>query len=160
MWVRIQDSALHAVSNRYKYVLQLAHAWYNISYFGNSWGLAHYSNSINVYESAQYGFEGIPSRVDNDSTEYLQLKTAQKLYRQVIAESPDPEQRCEAMAMLQLIAYLEYITIDRPDLRYEEENKYLPVFTKAMWKGYENTQMYKRLNKRCSYFRDFLKKAK
>ena len=158
--LRIQDSALHAVSDRYKYVLQLAHAWYNVSYFGNSWGLAHYENSCNVFESYEYGFEGIPSRVDNDSSEYHQLKTSKSLYRQVIDGSPDPEQRCEAMAMLQLIAYEECGTVGFHHFPYADEKTYVPIFTKAMWKKYENTRMYKRLNKRCSYFRDFLKKAK
>jgi len=156
--LQMQDSAFNASSDRYRYMLKSAHSWFNVSYYGNTWALSHYSYSSYICRTEPYGFAGIPVRVDNDSAEYLRLTTAKKLYQTVVDESDDPELQCEAMAMLQIIAYKQYCSTH--GWSYVEKNPFQPIYSKSDWSNLKTTKMFKRLHSRCSYFRDFLKKAK
>jgi hypothetical protein len=153
--IEMQDSAETASSDRYKYKLKLAHAWFNVSYYGNNWILAHYYKSCETHaEKSFFGFAGIPNNILADSSNYIQLGTARKLYREVATVAPDAELRCEAMTMLQYIEYLLFVD----EYRYDWENKHVfkPTYMPTQWKEYENTAFFKSMYGFCPLFEEFV----
>ena len=151
----LQDSSENASKNKYLYKLQLAHAWYNISWFGNSWIFTHYYKSVSQNaEKNNFGFGGIPQRIHCDSSEYLYLKTARRLYSEVIDESTNPELRCEALVMLQFIDYETFYHKHYFD--WKNKNKFNPKYKGKFWKEYENTKIYQKMYMSCPLFESFV----
>jgi hypothetical protein len=153
--IEMQDSAETASGDRYKYKLKLAHAWFNVSYYGNNWILAHYYKSCETHaEINLFGFAGMPNNILADSANYIQLETARQLYREVATNAPDAELRCEAMTMLQYTEYLNFLNKYRYD--WENEHIFSPIYMPAQWKEYENTTFFKSMYATCPIFEEFV----
>lgn len=137
------------------YTLKLAHAWFNVSYYGNSWMLAHYYKSYTPKnEVSGVGFSTIKNLVQCDSANYIYLHRATKLYEKVVAESDDKELKVEALVMLQYIDFLTFRSKYPYD--WDNEHPYAPKYTGNFWKEYEETDFYHMMYITCPRFEAYV----
>lgn len=155
--ISLEDSILKPSTGKYGNMLKLAHAWYNVSYYGHSWILAHYYKSCEPEaEKMNDAYPGQPSRILDDHDNYINNERAKQLYNKVYIESPDAEQRCEAMAMLQYLAYLDYY--DMTSYEDLKTKKFRSPFSPKIWAKYTRTHFYQTMSNTCPLFNSFVRK--
>ncbi len=138
-----------------EYMLKLANAWFNVSYYGNAWMLAHYYKSVYPEsEVSGVGFYETQNNIQCDSMNYIHLQNAISLYNKVIADSDDRELKLEAIVMLELIKYQKHYTTYRYD--WDNEHPYTPDNSNIFWKEYEDTDFYQRMYTTCPRFEAFV----
>lgn len=153
--INLEDSVLGSGSRKYEQMLKLAHAWYNVSYYGHSWILAHYYKSCEPEaEILNDAYPGLPSHILDDQANYIKNLRAKQLYNKVYLESPDAEQRCEAMTMLQYLSYVDfYNETSYQDL---EKKKFRSPFSVKTWSKYSKTRFYQNMSMTCPLFSSFV----
>lgn len=136
--------------------LKLAHTWFNISYFGNTWMLAHYYKSCDpTNEIMRVGFSELENRVQCDSMNYIHMERAIELYEKVVTISDDRELKLEALVMLEYIDYLKHMNKYRYD--WNNEHPYSPRNRNIFWTEYEGTDFYQMMYMTCPRFEAYVK---
>ena len=137
-------------ANAAKYYYQLANAYYNITYNGNSWALVQYSRS----SGELYGLD--KNKLVND---YYTAKKSLDYFLKAIINSNDKEfkARCTMLAakayQVQTLSFREYWS-DKP-LMQEEYFVNNPYF-ESLYKDYRKTGFYKQTIGQCTYLKDFV----
>jgi hypothetical protein len=151
------DTAKSAES-RSRIYYQLASAFYNMSYYGNSWNAVAYSRSGTDWNGGNYKLPW--------QKEYYGVFKAKEYYQKSLDATKNKELKAAAYFM---IAKCLQRQLPMPQYGNEDYDKYeakMIVFekkfkTNPMLDGfvtqYSNTKFYKYSFSRCSYLRDFVK---
>lgn len=144
------------------YFYQLGNAFYNISYFGNSWqaldyyrsGGNHYFEKDNIYPlfGSPYG-----------NIEQVDLSKALYYYEKARLLSKNPELAARASFMAAKCEQKMYFTSE--DCKYNRYKNLIPDLPKKYQKHflilkneYEDTEIYEEIIEECKYFRVFANK--
>lgn len=137
-------------TNSASYYYQLANAYYNICYNGNSWAIVQYNRS----SSETYNMD--KSTTTND---YYTAKKALSYFLKAIKSSDNKEfkARCTMLAakayQVQTLGFREYWS-EKP-LKMEEYFVNNPYF-ESLYKEYRKTAFYKQAIGQCTYLKDFV----
>lgn len=91
--------------------LKLGHAYFNISYWGNSWMMVSYDWSVNMddyYLDAIYGRSGLKLKESYQSGNYLNCNLAKDYYKKALALSNNKEDKALAALMIFECEYYQY----------------------------------------------------
>lgn len=127
--------------------LKLGHAFYNCSFYGNSWMMINYSNSSYYYDLADYGDyifgESYPQRKLMQDGNYYKCTVARKYYQKALEYAKNDEQKAMASLMIHCCRENEYYF----DLENVGENVKLPPFKVGkelfdFYNKYSNTDVF------------------
>lgn len=135
---------------------QLASAYYNMSFYGNSYSAVTYSHSFSDWNHGRY--EQAWKR------EHFQVHRAKAYYQKAYELSANREFKAAAFFLVAKCAqrqipmpdynYKDWEAYDRQMLEFNKKFRSNPMFAQFR-KDFGNTQFYKYAYNRCSYLRDF-----
>jgi len=142
-----------------KIYYQLATAFYNMSYYGNSWKAVAYSRSTSDWNQGNYS--------TNWEKEYYGVYKAGQYYQKAYALSSNKEFKAAALFLeakcLQRQIPLPAYNYSNPEKYSKEQDDFEKKFRNNILfpkfqKEFGDTKFYKYASNRCSYLRDFVKK--
>lgn len=152
------DTAKNAEAKS-KLFYKLASAFYNMSYYGNSWKAVAYERSSVDWNTGKYDAEW--------KKEYFGVYKAKDLYQKAYELTKNKEFKAAALFMVAKCAqrqipmpdynYNNYEQYEKDLAAFEVKFKNNPVFSKFKTE-FGTTQFYKYTYSRCSYLRDFVTK--
>jgi len=136
---------------------QLGNAYYNLSYFGDSWNLMDNFRSGNNWQYANKDNRYITSESELGNVELMSLKTARRYYNTTLELAKNPElaaRACFMLAKCDLNDYYldpesEYTPYDNEIPRVPEE--YFKHYAKLI-DEYSETDFYKMIIEECKFF--------
>ena len=143
--------------NKSKLYYQLASAFYNMSYYGNSWQAVAYNRSSSDWNMGNYQLAW--------EKEYYGVYRAKEYYQKALDLTVNPEFKAACFFMVAKCLqrqipkpaydYDNYEQYEKNMQVYERKFKNNPMFANFV-KQYGNTKFYKYTYTRCSYLRDFV----
>jgi len=143
-------------------LLKLGHAYYNCSWFGNSWMMVSYQSSIYDYQSGISDELFGPNHEQKKSIQsgnYYKLKLAKAFYSKVLESEANAEQKAMANLMLHICDNDTYNLERRGDNFYMEDNILYRVFQPSsnlrdFYLKYYQTETFRQY--RCPTMDDFI----
>lgn len=139
-----------------KLYYQLASAYYNMSYYGNSYMTVSYYRSGSDWNHGKYDIAW--------KREYYQVNKARAYYQKALDLSTNKEFKAAAFFLVAKCAqrqipmpdynYNNWEAYDKQMVEFNKKFRNNPMFAQFK-KEYGNTQFYKYAYNRCSYLRDF-----
>jgi hypothetical protein len=132
-----------------KYDYLLANAYYNTSYYGNSWNAATYYLTV---DKSYY--------IDKGNTDFFDCTTAQEYYTKAMNETEDKEfaamccfmaSKCEQNKFYDQ-AYIDSLYTFNMKIKYKYRN-----YFRLLKNNYSDTKFYKTAIDECKYFNEFVK---
>ncbi len=119
--------------------MQLAHAYFNVSYWGNAWMMSSYEQSSGGGSYADYKFGGGQAELGNkyQNGNYYQLTLAQQYYRKALQLSTNKEQKALASLMLFECQYYATSTSDTKN-KFTPSDNFKEIYTTAVYKNYSS----------------------
>jgi hypothetical protein len=140
---------------------QLASAYYNMSYYGNSWNAVAYDRSGSDWNTGNYGTTW--------QKEYYGVYKAKNYFQKAYTLSKDKEFKAAAFFLMAKCVqrqlpvptynYNNYEQYEKDQLAFQakfQNNALFPQFTKE----FGSTKFYQYTYNRCSYLRDFVSKTR
>ncbi|MDR0823855.1 MAG: hypothetical protein LBN74_02095 [Prevotella sp.] len=135
--ISLQEQANKDKAKSADYYNKLGDAYFNTSYWGNSWMMTRYSWSIN--DEYYSKIDCLPEWMRN----YMTADIARDYYEKALTNAVNDEQKAYATVMLRYIHYLCY------HFRLATSDKQLAVKYENSLKNYLNTQTYKTYRSNC-----------
>jgi len=138
------------------YIL-LGHAYFNCSYWGNSWMMLSYSNS-SVDEELNdndylYGRQ-YPQRQKMQMGNYYNCTLAKQYYTKALKSATNDEQKAMASLMIHVCEYDAYLA-SLVGKEYDETKRYIPgISLKKFYSDYKETNVFKTFS--CPLLEDFI----
>lgn len=160
---RLIDLKKDAIANKSKSAwdyLKLADAYFNCTYWGNSWMMFSYGWSI--YPNSFYGWELYPfvdfSKNNSYQKAYYECSRAMDYYTRALKASKNTEYNAKALFMLYVCDQSAYYYRGKgysweasPDLM----KKYSSSYLKDLCLKYSNTKAFRELSSNCSTIYDY-----
>ena len=138
-------------ANATSYYYQLANAYYNISYYGNSWAISQYNRSTSETEYLDKSL-----KTNND---YYNTKKALTYFIKAMSSSDNKEfkARCTMLASKSFLSQSTLYNYNGDKDKYDPGEYFTnnPYFT-SLYKDYRKTAFYKQTIGQCTYLKDFV----
>ncbi len=138
-------------ANATSYYYQLANAYYNISYYGNSWAISQYNRSTSETEYLDKSLK--------NNNDYYNTKKALTYFIKAMNSSDNKEfkARCTMLASKSFLSQSTLYNYNGDKDKYEPGEYFTnnPYFT-SLYKDYRKTAFYKQAIGQCSYLKDFV----
>lgn len=138
--------------------VKLGNAYFNCTYWGNSWMMFSYGWSSAMYSSSSMDYAyGANNRVELQTDvykNYYECNRASDCYRKALTATTDKELLAKANFMLYVCDYNCYF-LEQDKLDYEKQFKvkYTPKYVKELYTTYKDTKTFGEV--RCSRLDDF-----
>ena len=149
-------------ANKAAIYLEIAHAYYNCTYWGNAWMMTKYGWSSmpdgNAWsDMTEFNASDKPVKSQEINNIYYNCSLAFEYYQKVTEHTNNPELLAAASFMKHCCDYNRFLYSQSKLPWDEQSDDYNPVYISDLYTNYNNTETFKTV--RCSKLDDFANEA-